>query len=238
MLTEILQLLDCNIKAFCKTHKNYNFYRVGSSLFHEDIPCNDIDYIVVDSDSTINYTQQINFFKDHFSKETFSQCTIPTFDNKLESLFSNYKIQIRNSFDRDVTPIFGFGPIPNLENSITIHLAGPMNVESMNYFFKNYPVFYLVFSNYNLKLGIDDFNILLKRPECKKEEIGKAINEILKRATNTDSLYFRKQCLKRIKLIESIYAKHSSPYLVSHNFVESLPNELISKELNRYLEIQ
>jgi hypothetical protein len=109
-----------------------------------------------------------------------------------------------------------------------------MNVESANYFYQNYPIFHLVFSNYNKKLGTKNFSELVAKQTYDDFEIKKAISEILLRADNTTSINVKRQCLNRINLIKLIYQRHPSPYIEAFNMVSSLQDIEIERKLKEY----
>ncbi len=233
MISRIIEFIDTEINLFCSQNSNYNIYRVGSSLFHDQLNINDIDLVVIDTNSIINYSKQIENFKKKFSDRNFLKSTIDTFDKQLDVFFISLEYSIFFKYGIKLIHRFGFGPIAE-DDCLSLHIAGPMNVESTNLFYQEYPIFHLVFDHYNKRLGTKEFSELITKQNYNDFEIEKAIRGILFRSNNTMSINIKRQCLNRINLITLIYQKHPSPYIEAFNIVSSLQDIEVVKELMKY----
>lgn len=233
MLNDVINYLDLEVTNFCSKYPNYNIYRVGSTLFSNFIQTNDIDYLVIDSYSKIDYTRGIENLKAKFSTLNVQNRAIETFDNKLNDLFSSIQPFVLENFHIEIVHKFGLGPIKLDNNKLSIHLAGPMNIHSANYFFRKFPMFYMGFSKYNKKLGIINFSDLLSNQIHNKQSLKYAIDELLIRAKNSNSILEKRKCLQRIKLIEFTYYNKDSPYIESTNFVTHKSDIEVNSELKK-----
>ncbi len=235
-IQNIINHFDLVIKQFCNENRQYNIFRIGSSLFADSIPIPDIDYLLINDSSIIDYSDQIIKLKKEFSGKGFLKATISTFDECLNIIFIEAETSAKIQLGVDVKHAFGFGPISKSlgENSFVLHLAGPMNAISTNTFFKQFPIFYLVFSKFNLKLGTKEFTSIIEDPGFTKDDVQEDISRIYKRAKNINSILIKKQCLKRIKLVELITNNHPNPYVESFNYISGKSNNEIIEEIEKY----
>lgn len=231
---KILKYIDAEIKIFCNANPNYIFFRIGSSLFPHEIKFNDIDYLIFDTRSEIDYRSEIDNLYEQFSTDQFIKSSIKTFDKEIDKLFCRIENQISLMFKIQTIHLFGFGPVSTIKDCITLHLAGPMNYKSSNYFFSKFPMFYLIYSKFNRKLTKVSFEDLFTAPQFGIFEYNQSINKIVRRSENTTLFEVKLQCLKRIILIDLTFNNHNHPYLEAYNRIKNLDRNKIIVELENY----
>jgi hypothetical protein len=235
--SKLIEYLDNELSTFCTSKPQYNIYRVGSSLFQSQIVIHDIDYLIIDENLNINYKAEIIRLKKKFSSKDFLSAAIDTFDPIIDQIFKEIEMRCRNFFSKRVVHEFGFGPIPMLDNnSITLHLSGPMNVKSFNLLFSYFPLHHLGFSRFHVRLGAKEFNEIIDPPEYGDAEIKEGMKWLISRATKTDCIHLKRQCLKRLKLIELLISNHHSPYVQSIKLTKPMSNVDVLKELEDYCD--
>lgn len=232
----LITYVDGALKDLCSHNPQYHIFRIGSSLFHNQIPIHDIDYLLINESSTFDFTDQIVRLKKEFSGENFLKAAISTYDEFLDKEFNKLEMSLHELFQQRAIHAFGFGPIPmpQDENILILHLAGPMNVKSINVFFEQFPLFYPPWSKFHLQLGTKDFNTLINDPGFNSDDIREEQQRIYKRAKTIDSLKIKRQCLKRLKLVELSLENHHNPYVESYNQTSNKTYEEIIAELEKY----
>jgi hypothetical protein len=139
-------------------------------------------------------------------------------------------------FGVEMMHFFGFGPIPMPDNNnvLVLHLAGPMNVENTNFLFKQFPLFYLIWFQYHVKLGTKDFNKIIVNPHYTTDDITEEFTRIYTRAKTIESLKVKKQCLKRLMLINFVLQNHNDPFVASFQKTIEMDRFEVVRELEKY----
>ena len=233
---QLIESIDNLFRSICFAHKEYHIFRVGSSLFHESIPIQDIDYFLIDENSNKDYGSQIRKLKSEFSGIGFLNAAIDTLDLDLNLEISKFETLVNAQSRYRLEHVFGFGPIPmpKGENIVVLHLAGPMNQLSTNTFFLHFPLFHLLWSKYHVQLGTKPLHSIVERPSCTDEDISQGFKEIYARAKAVDSEIIHRQCLKRLKLVELAMNNHPSPYIESFQQTSNLKYDEVLVEIQKY----
>lgn len=233
---QIINYLDKQFREICNLNNQYSIFRIGSSLFKEIPFIHDIDYLLINEDSTFDFKPKILKLKREFSGKDFLKAAIITYDSFLDEKLLDIENLAKNLFGVNIKHAFGFGPIqmPQGENIIILHLAGPMNTRCTNMFFKQFPLFHLLWSKFNFPLGKIAFNDIIENPGFTQKDILEEYTRIYTRAINIDELYIKRQCLKRLKLVELALMNHPNPYIESFNQTTNKNYEEILFELEKF----
>lgn len=234
--TALIGYLDEFYKEFCLAHSQYGVFRIGSSLFADSLRIHDIDYLLINDSLETDFTADILNLKKQFSTPEFRKARIDTFDELLNTALIETESLLLGSHQQKVQHAFGFGPIlmPEDKSIMMLHLAGPLNLEGMNTFFREFPVFYLAWSRYYVKLGTRDFSSIADKPVITQTDISEEFDRIYSRAKNIEEPYIKRQALKRLKLVELLLKDHPSPYHASVEFITSLTDEEVKQGVENY----
>ena len=72
-LASIITIIDSRIHNFCKVHSRYKIFRFGSSLYSDRLPIADLDFILVDILSEVDFSNEINKLKDELLSRDFME---------------------------------------------------------------------------------------------------------------------------------------------------------------------
>lgn len=232
----IINYLDSYLKDFCRQYPEYQIFRIGSSLFESEIAIHDIDYFLVNENSSENYKERIHNLKANFSGKDFLKSAVYTDDSLIDGLLKEVEANIAVDYGCIVQHVFGFGPIvmPVDKEILILHLAGPMNADSCNSFFSQFPLFHFLWSRYNLQLGKKAFDEVITPPEIRREDIKEEYVRIFTRASTIDNPYIKRQCLKRLLLVELALENHPSPFVESVQIVMNKTDEQILTALEKF----
>lgn len=235
-IINIIKYIDEHLNDFCQRNPSYQIYRIGSSLFASQITIHDIDFCLINENSNINFTDKIMNLKKNFSEKNFLDAAINTHDELLDNEFNQIGDYILLNFNQRIQHFFGFGPIkmPLDEDILIIHLAGPMNTACSNIFFEQFPLFNLIFSKYNLKLGNKNFSDIIHDPKFSESDIREEFTRIYSRSRAIDSPKIKRQCLKRLVLVDLAIKNHPNPYLESVNWTKNMTMEEVLIALETY----
>lgn len=232
----LINYLDEFYREFCMVHPQYNVYRIGSSLFADSLRIHDIDYMLINDALETDFTGNILNLKRQFSTPEFRKARIDTFDELLDTALTKTETLLLSSHQQKVQHAFGFGPIsmPDDKSIMMLHLAGPLNPKGINTFFKEFPLFYLSWSRFHIKLGPKDFTSIVDKHGISEKDISEEFARIYSRAKTIEEPYIKRQALKRLKLVELLLKDYPSPYHESVKFISPLTDEEVKAGIENY----